>query len=74
MGQTPKDPWHDALDRWTTQDLSALTQPLDGAPAGLTQAPPGAPGPRMVALTTARGVALSAWSPCSWARSRQAGC
>ena len=59
MGQTPKDPWHDALDRWTTQDLSALTQPLDGAPAGLTQEP-GAPGPRMVALTTPRVVAVSA--------------
>lgn len=58
MGKTPPDPWHDALDRWTTQDLSALTQPLEGAGAGHAQTP--SPPPRRTfALTTPRVIALS---------------
>ena len=58
MGQTP-DPWYDALDRWTTQDLGALTQPLDGALPGHGDTPPG-PQRRTFALTTPRIIAISA--------------
>lgn len=54
MGHTP-DPWHEALDRWTTQDLGALTQPLDGAPSGSAHAPR----PRTLTLTTPRVIAIS---------------
>ena len=58
MGETPPDPWHDTLNRWTTQDLSALTQPLEGAGAEHAQTP--SPPPRRTfALTTPRVIALS---------------
>ena len=58
MGQTP-DPWYDALDRWTTRDLSELTHPVGGGLPGHGDVPPG-PQRRTFALTTPRVIAISA--------------
>ena len=58
MAKTP-DPWYDALDRWTTGDLTALNEPLRGAPVPAPD-PPAQGGPRTVALTRPRIVAVSA--------------
>jgi len=58
MGQTP-DPWYDALDRWTTRDLSEPTHPVGGGLPGHGDAPPG-PQRRTFALTTPRVIAIAA--------------
>ena len=57
MAQTP-DPWYDALDRWTTRDLSELTHPVGAGLPGHGDVPAG-PQRRTFALTTPRIVAIA---------------